>query len=99
MGPAAIDNFSSHDDAQYFVFTVPTWATAVTVPSNCEGMDILFSSPVAGAPGKKYYECAKPDTYVMAVGETFSATIGLKITSLTGADGQVAIFENAEGRR
>jgi len=92
LGPAALDSFSSHDPVAYFEFTVPTWATAVTVPSNCSGE--TSNGPLPGKPGLLVYQCSDPDTYVMSVGDTFSVTIGLKITSLSGTDGTVAIYQD-----
>ena len=91
-GPASLDSWSGHDSVSSVWFTVPGWATVVTVPAGCLGTNDVLIGPGKSQPGMAYYECIQPDLYYMAVGQTFSYAFGLKIKSTSGADGIVDAY-------
>ncbi len=98
-GPAALDSIGAGETVEFFTVTVPTWATAVTVPTNCHGANSVGVGGGSNAPGFRYYLCAAASTVdAMSVGETFSATLGLQITATSGTDGNVATYYDGTTR-
>jgi hypothetical protein len=91
-GPAVLDSWSSHNEAADVWFTVPGWATVVTVPVGCHGTNDVHQGPDGSAPGMAYYACTPTDTYYMAVGQTYSFSFGLRIKAAAGSDGIVDAY-------
>ena len=75
-----------------FTFTVPAGATVTEVPPRCNSLVKLPDGGFRwedGRPGTPWYVCAHPDP-ILNAGESHLLSFKMKITSLTGAAGQVS---------